>query len=201
MSSPHGQKKRRRTVLDSCRGDRRDGWKKLARALYFVLTIVACVPQVVRSWRTEQTVQDLVQRIAQMEEHRISSSSVSRLQLVFRSIKMNGAVRTTLPQTGDLVEHGDWHMGTCRGYHVNPSVRASRLATCSTRMRLERSFLGQPLMKWRRAKLDPGAAGLYVFSLVSECGDQQPTTNRSGSRSGGVACTVWNKDAGTHVPI
>ena len=38
----------------------------------------------------------------------------------------------------------------------------------------------------RRLGLDSGAAGLSAFSLESNCGDKQPTSNRSGSRFGGV---------------
>ena len=46
------------------------GYGKLATALYFVSSaILACVLQSVRSSMTEQAVQDLVQRLAQMEEH------------------------------------------------------------------------------------------------------------------------------------
>ena len=59
------------SFLDSCREDRRVGCGK-ARALYLLLTIVACVVQAARSSRTEQTDQHPVPRIAQMEEHRNS---------------------------------------------------------------------------------------------------------------------------------
>ena len=60
----------RRTVLDSCREDRRVRCGEMEKALYLVFAIVACVLQAVRSSRAAQTVGDLVQRTAQMEEQR-----------------------------------------------------------------------------------------------------------------------------------
>ena len=102
-----------------------------------------------------------------------------------------------------------------RGCHQNHTaadwrLRVLTVASARTRVRLSRrplaaiietgklehgtetveELVGQPLVKWRRAELDSSAAGMLESSLVSDYGDKQPTTNRSGSRFGGVACTV-----------
>ena len=39
----------------------------------------------------------------------------------------------------------------------------------------------------------------WIIRVLTGDGNKQPTTNRSGSHFGAVVCTVWNRDAGTHV--
>ena len=82
--------KRRRIVLDSCRGIRRVGCGKLARTFYFVLTFVACVLQAVSSARAEETIQDPCSA-SRRRKHSININF--RLQTILRPITMNEAVK------------------------------------------------------------------------------------------------------------
>ena len=134
----------------------------VVRALYLVWTIVAYVLPAVRSSRTEQTVQDPMQRSASCRRKSIgtASVSVSRLRLILRAITRNEAVRTNLPLTGRLEHEGE---------------------TGEELVEATADEVGAPQI-WAQVQLD-----------------KQPTTHRSGSRFGGVACTVWNRDAGTHM--
>ena len=129
----------------------------MARTLYYVLTIVACVLHAVRSSRTEKTVQDPVQRIAQMEEHRSS-------------------IRVSFKVADD--SHSS-HDERSRQNHtaVDARLRGRRWLAHGHVSRLSRQPIGassktgeelveQPLMTWRRAKLDSGAVVFFVFSLV-----------------------------------
>ena len=64
-------------------------------------------------------------------------------------------------------------------------------------MRLEMSLTGNHRrsdaeLSWTHVQLDYSCPHCKV-----NYGDKQSTSNSSGSRSGGVGCTVWNKDVGT----
>ena len=151
--------KRRRIVLHSCREDRRVGGGKLIRALYLVSFFVACV-KLKRDW----------------------CSASCRWK---NSINFNCQVADD-SQTNDdeRSRQGRRLRGTrwlAHGY-VSPLSRQPVVASVGTGKleygnETEKDLVGQLLMKWLRAKLDSGAAGSFVFSLVSDYGD-----NRSGSR-------------------
>ena len=112
------------------------------------------------------------------------STSISRLQTTFRPITMERSRRSDTA--------ADWRL---RGTRWSASC-VSRLSCQLIVANIETGKLehgngtveepvGQPLMTWHRASLDSGAAGSSVFSQVSDYGDKQLTTHRSGSRFGG----------------
>ena len=78
MTARSGASERGRIMLDSCCGESRVGCGKLRRALYLVFAFLAYVLQRVRSSMTEPTVQDLLHRIAQMEEHMNTAGQATR---------------------------------------------------------------------------------------------------------------------------
>ena len=110
-----------------------------------------------------------------------ASTSVSRSRMSLRPITMNQAVRTK--STADCRFRGTLWLApgftTTRAPDIRPtsSVHTARVASGSMRMRLE--LVGQLQMR-RAARLD-SSAGQVAFSLVSNCGDKQHTSDRSGS--------------------
>ena len=150
--------KRRRIVLDTCRGDRRVGCcGRLTRTFDLVLTIIACALQAVRSSRKNT-------QFKNGAAHRADRRTAERHQRQFPSFKRS----STLPQTGGFVEHGGWHMATCLSCHINRSLRASRRASWSTETTLVDEFVGPLPMKWCRTKLDAGAVGLFIHVLTGD---------------------------------
>ena len=130
----------------------------LERALFLVCTIVACVLQAVRRSRAAQTVEDLVQRTAQMEEQR------NKINVNFRladDTQTHHDERSRRNKTA-----ADWRLRGTRWWaqgcvswlscqHVVANIETGKL---EHGIGTVEEPVGQPLMKWHRGKAGLGCS-------------------------------------------
>ena len=169
--------------------------------LYLVFAIVACVLQAVRSSRAAQTVEDLVQRTAQMEEQR-NEINVN-FQVADDSETRHDGTKPSQQHCRRL--EASWNtvvgklrvpvvMLTCRCEH-RVGYTGARAWDCGGACRTTTDAVAQR-QSWTGVQLEHPCPHWWAITVTSNL----PPT-KSGSRFGGDSCAVWNKDAGTHASV